>query len=480
MCKTFILSLLLLLFGCSRVAKTSNEIVIIVNNPPQDFKFKSAIGLIYSLSDSVFMSYLDDSLRLTKLYAKNSCDTLVIPTTSDFVEFRYRYHVVESRYFMLKKGDTVDIRFNTLDEPYFSSRTNKEFNVGYNFFNSVEAPRLKYNLYPNTLKNSLFLSVAARLKEIDPENFQKEYHKDYIDPDTLQDAVSAFENSFMKKHNNDSLTIEQKNWLEYQYKLMRVEDDGSELMDDSFVNYISYYDFQDKFLDNYRNAKKIPSPASLNGIFKEKGGERCSEMLFDSLYVDNSIPPKTKLMFLESTLRDIYSATPYLASSYADKFDLLGGNSAKIKSEFIEIGYKDFATLELEDADGQKMTLQDVLDKNRGKVVYLDFWGTHCAPCIESMPDAAKLRKKLAGEDIVFLFVALWDKKGWEKIIGSDDNYQSYFSTNSRDSKMLEDLEVHHVPRYMLFDKEGNLIAHNALTPHHPSLSALLLNQSQI
>ncbi|MES2807686.1 MAG: TlpA disulfide reductase family protein, partial [Bacteroidota bacterium] len=51
--------------------------------------------------------------------------------------------------------------------------------------------------------------------------------------------------------------------------------------------------------------------------------------------------------------------------------------------------------------------LEDLLAKYKGKVIYLDIWATWCVPCIANMPSAAKLREKLKGKDVVFIYACL-------------------------------------------------------------------------
>lgn len=55
---------------------------------------------------------------------------------------------------------------------------------------------------------------------------------------------------------------------------------------------------------------------------------------------------------------------------------------------------------------GQRI-FQLILEKYKGRVVYVDFWGTWCVPCIEDIPKAKKLKEALKGEEVVFLYLAV-------------------------------------------------------------------------
>lgn len=59
----------------------------------------------------------------------------------------------------------------------------------------------------------------------------------------------------------------------------------------------------------------------------------------------------------------------------------------------------------LKDADGRSMSLSDY----KGKVVLVDFWGTWCGPCLQSIPHLVRLQERFA--DRGFSVVALTYEK---------------------------------------------------------------------
>ena len=42
----------------------------------------------------------------------------------------------------------------------------------------------------------------------------------------------------------------------------------------------------------------------------------------------------------------------------------------------------------------------------QGKVIFVNFWFTRCAPCIEEIPLLNQIRQDFAGEDVVFLSIS--------------------------------------------------------------------------
>jgi thiol-disulfide isomerase/thioredoxin len=59
--------------------------------------------------------------------------------------------------------------------------------------------------------------------------------------------------------------------------------------------------------------------------------------------------------------------------------------------------------LTLPDVDGNPVSLDDF----RGKVVYLDFWGTWCYPCLQEIPHSLELEEEFGEEEVAFVYVAL-------------------------------------------------------------------------
>lgn len=127
------------------------------------------------------------------------------------------------------------------------------------------------------------------------------------------------------------------------------------------------------------------------------------------------------------------------------------------------------------DKNGENVSLSDF----KGKVVLVDVWATWCAPCREQIPYLKKLEKEFHGKDIVFLgvsvdvetkreeWLAMLEKEGLEGI--------QLFTGQFGGSKICNDYDITGVPRFMLFDKKGNIISVSAPRPSSPELKELLI-----
>ena len=132
--------------------------------------------------------------------------------------------------------------------------------------------------------------------------------------------------------------------------------------------------------------------------------------------------------------------------------------------------HEDAELYNLDDEDLSHLSFDDVLNKYKGNVIYLDFWASWCGPCKAELPNSAKLSKKLENEDVVFLYVST-DKKSedWEKIIRVMQLHGIHYRLGANTRKpVFETYGIKFIPHYVLFDKEGNMVENNFSRPGNP------------
>jgi len=113
---------------------------------------------------------------------------------------------------------------------------------------------------------------------------------------------------------------------------------------------------------------------------------------------------------------------------------------------------------------GGKKTLKSF----KGKVVYVDFWASWCAPCYSSMPSLVSLKQEF-GDDLQIVTVSLdkskraW-KKGYKK--ARPEGVALWAGPAGQDSKIVKELMIYALPQYVIIDQNGNVVDNAAAGPY--------------
>lgn len=112
-------------------------------------------------------------------------------------------------------------------------------------------------------------------------------------------------------------------------------------------------------------------------------------------------------------------------------------------------------------------SLINIFKKYKGKVIYVDFWASWCVPCRAEMPNAAILKEKLKGKNIVFLYFGYNDKeKAWLKARNQLGIQGEHYLLNDKMIKEADELfGINGIPHYAIIDKDGRIISKSAERP---------------
>jgi thiol-disulfide isomerase/thioredoxin len=111
--------------------------------------------------------------------------------------------------------------------------------------------------------------------------------------------------------------------------------------------------------------------------------------------------------------------------------------------------------------DGEAI-LRKILEPFKGRIVYLDIWGTWCGPCKEKLAESPYVKSQLKDFDIVYLYLANRSpEESWKNIIKEYDltgeNSVHYNLPAAQQRAVEEFLKVNSFPTYKLIDKHGNI-----------------------
>lgn len=116
------------------------------------------------------------------------------------------------------------------------------------------------------------------------------------------------------------------------------------------------------------------------------------------------------------------------------------------------------------DKNGKQLSLQSF----KGQVLLVDIWGTWCAPCIAEMPYLAALQKEYAGRKDVRIMSIACDKKAekWKTYLASHPTtWQQYLITKEGNQVLDKTYFCEGIPRFIIIDKQGNIVAADAIRP---------------
>ncbi|MBT1698735.1 TlpA family protein disulfide reductase [Fulvivirgaceae bacterium PWU4] len=129
--------------------------------------------------------------------------------------------------------------------------------------------------------------------------------------------------------------------------------------------------------------------------------------------------------------------------------------------------------------DGKKISLSDL----KGKIVYVDVWATWCGPCVAEMPHMRKLQDRFSkNEDVAFVLISVDEKEeAWKKKIAGDMKGLGTYSIREQKqdggSPFQKVYQISGIPRYILIDQAGKIVAAEAERPSSGDVIAAEINK---
>lgn len=118
-------------------------------------------------------------------------------------------------------------------------------------------------------------------------------------------------------------------------------------------------------------------------------------------------------------------------------------------------------------------SIYEVVNAFKGKVIYLDVWGTWCGPCKRELSYNPQLKQHFKDKDIVFVYLDMDENSKdaeWRKFIKINGLTGIHLRKSNPDiQKIWEELlpgkKEHLYPSYFIFDKGGKLVQADAKQP---------------
>lgn len=186
--------------------------------------------------------------------------------------------------------------------------------------------------------------------------------------------------------------------------------------------------------------------------------------------------------FAATMVEEISPSTPELGKvvelieMLTDDTEILGVLKDKMAQvEKLSAGKKS-AIFNYESIDGKKVSLEDL----KGNLVYVDVWATWCGPCKREIPFLQKLEKAYHGKAMKFVSISVdTDKNAWTKMV-KDKNMSGIqlFADGNWKADFVTAYGIRSIPRFILIDKEGNIISADAPRPSSGEELTKLLDEN--
>ena len=203
--------------------------------------------------------------------------------------------------------------------------------------------------------------------------------------------------------------------------------------------------------------------------------------IIDSLNVSDDVREMMKIYYylakcgdeMMTAERDVFLRKHLTANSYEILMEYLE-NKKVMFSAPVEEDTETLTEATLDSlTDGQEIFRKLILPY-RGRVIYIDVWGTWCGPCREEMEHLPKLHETLNGLPVTYMYLAnnspkeLWKKSAVRYGLDCTDCVNLRLP-NSQQQAIEEYLGLKGYPTYVLVAPDGTIVNNNAPRPSEAS-----------
>jgi thiol-disulfide isomerase/thioredoxin len=176
----------------------------------------------------------------------------------------------------------------------------------------------------------------------------------------------------------------------------------------------------------------------------------------------NSDPSEAEFRSIREKVGNIFLKEKVIEGYYARKSEM---DAVKSTAEYVPVTEAD-------------KRFDSLVKKYRGKLVYVDFWATWCAPCRDGIEKIKPLKAELAdNKDIVFLYISNHTSpdKDYQKMIPGIAGEHVKVSQDEW-NYLVQKFNISGIPHYALIDRKGRVVMNNMRLGNEPLKKLLMDN----
>lgn len=486
----------------------AGQLTIIFDKNPGNSWYYWPGGSSSGLAPQFEVRYVDDQtiLRYFTPELAPALDTLRIQTERELIEVQHVYKGIDVLSYLLHNGDTV--LFSYEEKKPFARVLNRVVAENELNYDLQKREQIVEGSFPGQIRmrsifgfrDSLFMGLesfeekVSAAHRVGKEAALREHRREQVWLDSLEEAgaLSAAVYHFYKGKSYVELAqlpLASRMKNEEEEELFRLDVpivvEGTDVTGPTFEELLQTrfdslaYSIHYQELLKYVFQKHFGARGRVDWIRTSSSNSPDYRQVYDSIRQNNAISDQVKKLLLFRGIDEVIAqASVDDIDAYWLKFRQDVGDTAMLNyiSRKYGLGEKTSKELQLKNLAGERLTFSSVLEQNKGKVVYVDFWASWCGPCIRALPASAVLHEAYKDSEVAFVYLSIDEEAAaWQKGAAKHKlQVNSYRVDNRFRSKLLDELALQSIPRYLLYDKVGRLVHKNAPGPGSEETRKLL------